>query len=205
MYIHSKCTFIFTFMCMQYVYTSSLINIFVYTWYRHVYTASRPHFTSHQAQSALQCRRVSAPRRLLSFRAASFLSSVFSTDRTPRRGLPRPNCHSIAATLAIRCCSVTGARREDRPLVTWVLCWLYLWGMVGVELPARNLAVQLVKTSMCLDCFGMYKASTLHVHVHSVYIHVHTLYMGTTYYIHIPLWYIPLLSRLYCPCNRDVL
>ena len=73
-----------------------------------------------------------------------------------------------------------------------------LWGMVGVELPARNLSVQLVKTSMSLDCFAimMYNACTLHVHVHTVYIHVHTLYMGTTYCIHIPLWYIPLCTAL---------
>ncbi len=113
MYIHSICTFIFTFMCMQYVHTRSLINIFVCTWYRHFYTASQPHFTSQYSKP------------------------------------------------------------------------LYL-----------NLSVQLVKTSMCLDCFGTYNARTLHVHVHIVYIHVHTLYMGTTYYIHIPLWYIPLLSHL---------
>ncbi len=59
--------------------------------------------------------------------------------------------------------------------------------MVGVELPARNLSVQLVKTSMSLDCFAMYNEHILHVHVHTVYIHVHTLYMGTTYYIHISL------------------
>ncbi len=124
MYIHSICTFIFTFMCMQYVHTHSLINILVCTWYRLVYTASRPHFTSQYS---------------------------------------------------------------SKPL--------YL-----------NLSEQLVKTSMCLDCFGMHNAHTWHVHVHTVYIQVHTLYMGTTYYIHIPLWYIPLLSRLYCPCsNRDVL
>ena len=28
----------------------------------------------------------------------SFLSSVFSTDRPPRRSLPRPNCHSHGFT-----------------------------------------------------------------------------------------------------------
>ena len=70
--------------------------------------------------------------------------------------------------------------------------------MVGVELPARNLSVQLIKTSMSLDCFAimMYNACTLHVHVHTVYIHVHTFYMGTTYCIHIHLWYIPLCTAL---------
>jgi hypothetical protein len=66
-----------------------------------------------------------AARRLRSFRAASFLSSVFSTqaDRplAPRRcKLPQPQVYlmHIAATPAIRCCSVIGARWEARPLVT---------------------------------------------------------------------------------------
>ncbi len=69
-----------------YVCTRSRINIFVCTWYRHVCTASHPHFTSHQARSALQCRLVSAQSRLCSFRAVSFLSSVSSTDLPPRVG-----------------------------------------------------------------------------------------------------------------------
>ncbi len=46
--------------------------------------------------------------------------------------------------------------------------------MVGVELPgipARNLSVQLVKTSMSLGCFAMYNALTLHVQCIYMYIH----------------------------------
>ncbi len=127
MHIHSICTFIFTFMCMQYVHTRSLINIFVCTWYRHVYTASRPHFTSHQAQSALQCLRVSAQHRLSSFRAASFLSSVFSTDRPPRSGLPRPNCHSHRFTSYTLLPHLPSAASVSQVPAgkTDLLCWLY--------------------------------------------------------------------------------
>ncbi len=35
------------------------------------------------------------------------------------------------------------------------------------------------------------------IHVHTLYRHVHTLYMGTTYFMHVPLSYIPLQTRLY--------
>jgi hypothetical protein len=104
--------------------------IYVWTLYRHVCAAAQPHFISHEARSALRRQRVSAPRRSLSFRAASlhvsFLAPVFSTDRPPRQAtpkLPQPPVHliHIAATTAIRCCSVTAAHREARPLVLAVL------------------------------------------------------------------------------------
>ncbi len=57
-------------------------------------------------------------------------------------------------------------------------------------------------SSRCLELFGMYHVHTLHIHrqVHTVYIHVHTLYMGTTDYLHIPVY-----ASLYCPCTMYVL
>jgi hypothetical protein len=120
-YVYAICTYTFI--------NIYICNIFVCTWYRHVYTASQPHFTSHQAQSALQCLLVSAQRRLSSLRAASFLSSVFSTDRPPRRGLPRPNCHSHRFTVnsytllphrpSAASVSQVPAGKTD------LLCWLY--------------------------------------------------------------------------------
>ncbi len=72
--------------------------------YIKVYTVIYAHkkvsttFTSNQALSTLQCRRVSHPRLSLSSRAAFFLSVVSLTVRPPRRGLPRPNCHSQGLT-----------------------------------------------------------------------------------------------------------
>ncbi len=81
---------------MYIVQTFAWMLIYVWTQYWHVCIAPQPHFISHQARSALQHRRVSAPprRRSSSFWEASIMSPVFSTDRPPRRGLPRPNCHS---------------------------------------------------------------------------------------------------------------
>ena len=72
--------------------------IHVYIMYRHskyLYVlCSQPHFISNQALSALRRRRVSAPCSTSTFWVASFLSSVSSTDRPPRRGLPHANRHS---------------------------------------------------------------------------------------------------------------
>ena len=48
--------------------------------------------------SALRRRRVSTARLWLSSLWACLLSAVSSTDRPPRRGLPRPNCHSHGLT-----------------------------------------------------------------------------------------------------------
>ena len=79
---------------MVIVPTRSWMLIYVRTQYRHICTASQQHFISQHVRSALRRRRVSAPRRSRSYWAASFLSSVFSTNRPPRRGKPRPNCHS---------------------------------------------------------------------------------------------------------------
>ncbi len=59
---------------------------------------SKPFFTATQALSALQRRRVSQPRLNFPSRAAVFLSVVSLTVRPPRRGLPRPNCHSHGLT-----------------------------------------------------------------------------------------------------------
>ncbi len=91
-------------------------------------------FTSHQARSALLRRRVSgsAPRRLRSFRAAALSSllaviSLLNWQTTQARlatsklSQPRVYLIHIAATPAIRCCSVTGAPKQARPLVLAVL------------------------------------------------------------------------------------
>ncbi len=83
----------------------------------------------------------------------------------------------------------------------------------------ENLLGQLAISSMCLDWFGMYHVHacihitysvsyhvhTSHIHGYTVNIHGHTLYMGTKCYMHIPLLYMPLRSRLYCPCKMYVL
>ncbi len=45
---------------------------------------------------------------------------------------------------------------------------------------------------------------TLHVRVQSVYIYVHTLYMGTTYCMHIPLLCLPLHASLYHLWHRYI-
>ena len=114
--------------------------VYVWTLYRHVCACSQLHFISHQARSALRRRRVSAPRRSRSFWAAAFLAPVFSTDRPPRRGLPRPNCHSHGFTSYTWLPRWPSAAAESQ-LPTGkpdLLCRLYWWGIVGVELPARN-------------------------------------------------------------------
>ena len=41
---------------------------------------------------------------------------------------------------------------------------------------------------------------TLYIRVRTRYIHVHTLYMRSTYGMHIPLWYVPLCSSMNCLC-----
>ncbi len=100
----------------------------------------------HQAlrlsAGALRRLRVSVARRLFTCRAASLLSSVSSHDRPPKRGLPRPNCHSHWFTshsdkLLPHLPSATAESQQPTGKPEH-LCWLYLWGMVGVELPARN-------------------------------------------------------------------
>ena len=75
-----------------------------YTSFRPVYTKlyyvqlgiywEIPPFTWNQAQAVLRARFVSAARLCRASLATFFLSPVCSTDRPPRRGLPRPNCHS---------------------------------------------------------------------------------------------------------------
>ncbi len=47
----------------------------------------------------------------------------------------------------------------------------------------------------------MYIACTC---VHTLYIQVHALYMGTTCCMHIPVWYLPLHTLLYCLWRRYV-
>ena len=94
--VHTR-LWIYIYVCTWYIHVHEC-TIYVWTWYRNVCTSSQPHFTYHQARSALRRLRVSAPRRFLSYRNASFLSSVSSHDRPPRRGLPRPNCHSHGFT-----------------------------------------------------------------------------------------------------------
>ncbi len=39
----------------------------------------------------------------------------------------------------------------------------------------------------------LYRVHTVHRHVHTVYRHVHTLYMGTSHFMHVPLWYMPFI------------
>ena len=79
-----------------------------YTSFRPVYTKlyyvqlgiywEIPPFTWNQAQAVLRARFVSAARLCRASLATFFLSPVCSTDRPPRRGLPRPNCHSHGLT-----------------------------------------------------------------------------------------------------------
>ena len=96
MYMVHTCLWIHIVVCILYIYIHRCSWIYVWTLYRlgPVCAGSQPHFISHQAQSALRRRRVSAPRKSSSFWAAFFLAPVFSIDRPPRRGLPHPNCHS---------------------------------------------------------------------------------------------------------------
>ena len=143
MYTHVHvytCTCFYIMVCSMYIHVYAYIYLYIHGTYTylhiyictyHVHTRSYSLATtlhSHQAQSALRRRRVSAPRRFRSFRAASFLSSVFSTDRPPRRGLPRPNCHSHAFTSYTLLPRRPSAAAESQVPTGKpdLLCWLYL-------------------------------------------------------------------------------
>jgi hypothetical protein len=111
MYVHGmyiyiqkyKCTYMFmnSNLCMYIVHTPMLI--YVSTLYKHRLCSFTPtlHFTISLASgpislatpaslSSAQAREPLLPSSCLPGRQAP----VFSTDRPPRRGLPRPNCHS---------------------------------------------------------------------------------------------------------------
>ncbi len=119
-YEHGTYTFMNVNICMDVVQTDC--------------TASQQHFTSHQARSALHCQRVSAPLKLCSFRAASFLSSVFLTDSTTQEWLARPNCHSHVFTsyILLQCWPSAAAVSQLPRGKPELLCWLkiislHLW------------------------------------------------------------------------------
>ena len=42
-----------------------------------------------------------------------------------------------------------------------------------------------------------YTCTNMYIHVHTVYIHVYTMYMSTNNFLHVPLGYFPLQTRLY--------
>ncbi len=135
--------------------------------------ASNPHFISHQARSALRHLLVSAPRRLRSCRATSFLSSVSSHDRPPRQGLPRPNCHSHRFTsyTLLNCISM---------------------------LATKILLGQLVKSSMCIDLHGTYHVCIMHMHVYTLTIQYHSMYIKCMYLHVCSCTYT--VQTLYIPC-----
>ncbi len=64
------------------------------------------------------------------------------------------------------------------------------------EQPSKQLGkLRLFLLNNCLN-----HVHTLHIHVHTVYRHVHTvyrhvhmLYMGTSHFMHVPLWYRPFI------------
>ncbi len=60
---------------------------------------SHSHFIFNQARPSLQRPRVSFLQTSNALLAASCLSKVSSIVRPPRRGLPRPNCHSHVLNL----------------------------------------------------------------------------------------------------------
>ncbi len=57
---------------------------------------------------------------------------------------------------------------------------------------------------MAVETTGKNHVNTWHIRVHTVYIHVHTLYMATTYFMNVPLQYLPLLTRQYHLWHRYV-
>ena len=79
-----------------------------------------------------------------SFATAMRSSSVSATDRPPRRGLPRPNCHNhclISYTLLpFLPDSLAASASPCGNLALW--CWRSWCGMVGVELPRRKRGIK---------------------------------------------------------------
>ena len=88
--------------------------------------------------------RVSWPRLAPPCFTAMRRSSLSATDRFPRRGLPRPNCHShllISYTLLPFLPDSSAASAS--PCGNLLLrCWRSWCGMVGVELPRRNKGIK---------------------------------------------------------------
>ena len=84
-------------------------------------------------------------------------------------------------------------------------------GPIGRATPASLSSVQapLLQSSL-LPFIGMDSVGwtctvscdvyTLYIRVRTRYIHVHTLYMGSTYGMHIPLWCVQLCSSMNCSC-----
>ena len=66
--------------------------------------------------------------------------------------------------------------------------------------PSEQPSEQLVKRLFLLNNW-LNHVHTLYIHVHTVYRHVHMLYMGTSHFMHVPLWYMPLHTLLYHTCT----
>ena len=76
--------------------------------------------------------------------------------------------------------------------------------------PSEQPSEQLGKLRLFLLNNWLNHVHTLYIHVHRVYIHVHRvyihwhvhmLYMGTSHFMHVPLWYMPLCTCLYSACT----
>ncbi len=99
-----------------------------------------PWFHSNQAAAALRRRFVSAAFLCSSLTKALFLAIVCSIFRPPKRGFPRPNCHShrfTSYTLLPGPPSTTAesAQPNGKPES---LRFLNMWGMIWVEFYARK-------------------------------------------------------------------
>ena len=57
-----------------------------------------------------------------------------------------------------------------------------------------------VHTCIYMTCSVSCNVYTWYIRVRTLYIHVHMLYMGSTYGIHIPLWYVSLCFHMNCSC-----
>ena len=99
------------------------------------------------ALRALRCLRARVATALFapSFANAMRRSSLSATDRPPRRGLPRPNCHScrwlISYTLIPFLPDSSAASASPCGNLA-PRCWRSWCGMVGVELPRRERGIK---------------------------------------------------------------
>ncbi len=181
MYEHGTYTFMNVNICMDVVQTSC--------------TASQKHFTSHQARSGLHCQRVSAPLRLCSFRAASFLSSVFLTDSTTQEWLAHPNCHSHVFTsyILLQCWPSAAAVSQLPRGKPELLCWLkiislHLWTETA-PIPILNCKKEYPSVLLLHLCVGhenLLEQEVKTCMLHCIYMYIQCIYMyiRSTYVVH---------------------
>ncbi len=191
MYIHVMYMYIYLYMVckiMVYIHVHAFLCLYVRCTYIYIdvdtcldtvqallcsFTTTL-HFLSGQISLVPQARAsLSSAQELLLLSSLLHGTSLFNWQTTqallatPK--LPQPRVHLIhfAATPAIRCCSVTAAHLEARPLVL-----LYCSGMVGVKLPARNKGIsgtlptmlrQLNKTCMYIAYMCTYSVHGYHI------------------------------------------